>query len=1741
MAETNIKISGLGDVARADLVRAMTDPDKFREFADQQGWGNKRRQLAWNSVHDYAQGVSNGDINEINDMRQIVDDTGVRTNKKERYNLIGSKFDANGATAAYMNSIAKGLSTANKPAEKTLKSIPSTTSYLSKLWFGSDNPDWELFQKNDVLGKNGAYETTNRAAKLKQGLQSLKDELTTHGAEYNWDGIDREATINNLTNAINSANVATYAPLGITSDFINSALATRSLATPIDSNDENEGTTQTQSTTPSTGLTDDQILAMPGNEDLAALVAANPAKKADYLAQARQRVANQITLNEQSARARTDESTKTVDNANFTAWLKANGHYSPAAQFTSTVAGRIRRSSITKKDGSPTTQVASNSLGTYLQDTSKYSFSNDEWKRILLQDPSDKDNVLENASRTLVTNDGKRAPVVFKNKWDWFNYKLDYLISTGKINDYAQDVSKAAGRQAGTVFKFKNSYRSTDGTWLYGRKVGNKLELYRHKTFANLRKEYDNQKISKKQDGGAFAKQAYADYQKYLNERKAATEKQQKLSKATKEVRVPFDNTPRTKEQVSAGQRELGSLKGLSASDYSQLAGIALDLGSTTATFLPGAGNIVGAGLGLAGTAAHAGSDFTNSSVSTGEALTNLGMNLAFDVAGAIPVLGSYGKLAKLGRIGKTLANNTKLISVLTTACSAPGIINAAPNAASAIQKFSTGNWKKITADELRDTATAIAILMGTGKTAKNQLSIVQKNPKRGDSVTVKTTKGKQTIKTSEYEEIMQKPTLTQRNDLLRIATGDENIKFDNGLFHNYAPESWNPTKFTGFLNKINPLSQVRNTTDPELKYIFKTPQQIAQEKAAKNSQGDSNTNNQSKSYTPEQKKADIEFLRKRFTSDVDQPITEKTKQVYTRYMQKSMSAKQIKRFEDAQKLKRAERQSNRDYLTYDQINAENRAAQMELTNAFRNEELAIAQEQAKLKSAQVDTQLRNLPGIGQRVVTPESVRTEANRQFALSWVPDKPKPQLKGAARAKKQAMYEQLFPPFEIVGTGSPVQHPSRRSVESRRRLQEAVQQEFLERQRRENAVILHPAESRPSTYQQMFSPVLTTLDNEARAMGMRAKPSGKDIKATKSTEIHQQRKYDRAKKASEVMEAFKSTSSNNTKGHNKNTNLPHKQSNKKKKTSRDNNIKRRQDGGILYDYNFLKSVHAFQKGGIIKAQAGIKYNNIYAGEGEDYSYDNYLNKYFQNGQMLAYMRNHYNTIDDYAKDVMNNVNGRFKANINDYNNSTTYSANQNVYDFNKGYQNEGTRTFNYTMFGNNADDYVNKTNGVSYNLIKGWVRPKGMHTGDSYNSNAKQAYIDGAHGLQTYSRVMSLTNKDIKSGGFGEWGDSWKAKGATGAYYYIADGDTSGRGQWIPTTDTTKKGYIAFDAPQPTDTTTAKQNSSETTPSGENIGKKNILQKASDYLKGLSSNPGNLYNAVETLKYGLAQKATNDIFKIKAPNQVRTKGFIGYQTNDDLSKWNAYTSAGAATLNYAAKNPATSSGQLQAAQMYDAMNAKNKSDLAGATERNAHLEADKQQTYKAGVYNMEHSVDNANTNAQLAHETRMRNEYYDPRDKIRAQATNRQNWINALEKFNVIDPYTERKNAIQQYGLAKAQWDYSNNSAVDTATANYRKAVKEHANDANWDPYSSDQWKAVQNAQKKATADYYNNLYSIYGIKNPGFSVTTAKKGGKFEDISKFNTKEFYNSVRHSINTAVKQGGNIGNLTTRKSNRK
>lgn len=1733
MAEKNIKISGIGDVTREDFVRAITDPDKFKEFADQQGWGNKRRQLAWNSLHNYAQGVQNGEINEINDMHQIVDDTGARTNKPEKYNWVGSKFDANGATAAFMNQIAKSMQTSTKSADKSLKSIPSVTSYLNQQWFGSNNPDWELFQKNDIL-TNGVYGIANRSAKIKEGLTKYKNELTTNGAQYNWDGVDKDALYKNLDAAIASSNVATYAPLGITSDYINNALATKDLSAIVADTDTDDTQTQTVDD-PTKGFSE---------EELAQYNTMTPEQQQKYLAQRQQiiNINNEEALTENQAKI--DAANKQREDAAFKSWLKTNGYYSPKAQVTSHVSSRLVQSSLVDSKGNRLQGPAVMSGKAFDRDTKINSFTPQEWDNFIhgdLTSDTHKLYVLKNADRQ-TTN----GPVAIRSKLDWLNYNYKQLLDTGKLNDLGDDVSDYVGAPTGTVWRLKNSKRSSDGTYMYMRKRGNNLEFYRSKSWNDLRNNEFKKHISKHQWGGGISSgqaKLREQYSKDLEARQDAIKKQKAIQASSIE-RTPLRGQ-RDPNKIKAGQRELGNLGQLTGADKAQLAGIGLDIASTAASFFGPAGNVAGAIGGVAGTVAHAGADFNDPSVSKGEAFTNLGTNLLFDAAGIVPILGSYGKLAKLGRVGKALQNNARLYKVILGAVTAPGIIQSAPNAASAVKKLVT-DPTTITADELRDLATAVSITTGLTKIAPNHDKIRTTNANYGQNVTVHTNRGKKTIPTKQYEAMMDKtknPTMRDRNEALEAATKVKGIQFDNGIFHNYAPFAkgslWEGAYGNFFGTKF--ISRFNNTSDPVPKYRYRSAEAVKRyNRMQKNKTSKSTTeqpeptqgeqfvpnqleqiiiNNperslQTHTITPEQQKKDIELLKKRFTSDRILPIDNATRRAYEDYRKRPMTDMEILELETRQQNKRFNRNLYKQQKTQDQVYAERRDAIQKKINEHKKDlderrdaiqkflderdalekdlgrarqELAVARDYAKTK---------NLVPSARVIVTPESVRAQANRQFALSWVPDKPKPKLKGAARAKKQAMYERLFP-----------------SIENRQKM-----------------------------YESLFSPILAKLNEQDKVIALNAKPASKaDVKSAKSSEYKQQQKQSRQQKASEVMEAFGNTKSNNTKGHNKNTNLPHKQSNKKKKTSRDNNIKRRQDGGVLYDYEFLKSVHAFKQGGVIKALGGIKLNNIWAGKNQDFGYNTYLNKIYQDNDMLSWMRTHYvgdNATKQYADYVMTNVNGRSKYHINDFNNNPTYVANNNISTFNTEFQNNGN-TSNYILFGNNTKDYTDKK-GVAYKLIN-FTRPnKALATGDSYNADPSKAYIDNALGLQTYSRVASLTNPGIKTGGFGDWGKYWKEQGNTGAYYYIAPGDTSGKGQWIPTTDKTLNGYQDFEAaPQET----PKKDGSVTNP---DIGKKSIFDKGKEYLSKLTSNPGNLYNAVETGKYLLANKATNDIFKIKAPNFVISPKHTSYQVMDNLAQQNAYHSKAAETVNQTSR-PLTSSGQLQTAAQQESMNNANKLYLQGNAERNTWLEGQKQQSYKAGLYNMESAVDTANANAQQAYKTRMRNEYQDPRDRVRGLATNRQNWINALEKFNVIDPYVERKNAQQQYGLAKAQWDYQNDAKVLLAQQKYQQLLRQHQNDLNFNAYDTLEYKALVEAQKEAGARYYNNMYQVYGISNPGFKYSTPlfqKKGGKFEDISKFNTKEFYNTIRHSINTATKQGGDLSKLINtlfKKSNKK
>lgn len=1478
MTEKNIKISGIGDVTRADFVRAITDPDKFKEFADQQGWGNKRRQLAWNSLHNYVQGVQNGEINEINDMHQIVDDTGARTNKQEKYNWIGSKFDANGAIAAFMNQIAKGMQTATKPTDKSLKSIPSVTSYLNQQWFGSNNPDWELFQKNDTL-TNGVYGIANRSAKIKEGLTKYKNELTTKGAQYNWDGVDKDALYKNLDAAIASSNVATYASLGITSDYINNALATKDLSTMV--TDTDTGSAQEQTTDdPTRGFSE---------EELARYNTMTPEQQQQYLAQ-RQQI---INLNNEEALAKNqaeiDAASKRREDEAFENWLKTNGYYSPKAQASSYVPSRLVQSSMVDSKGKKIEGPAVKSGKEFDKATNINKFSDQEWDNFIHGDlTSDIHEVysLKNADRHTTS-----GIVPIKSKLDWINYNYEWLLDTGKLNNIGDDVSSYVGASKGTVWRLKNSKRNSDGTYMYMRKRGNNLEFYRSKSWGDLRNNEYKKYISKHQWGGIFGNQAKLreQYSKDLKARQDAIKKQKIQSQPQQ---APFGRS----SVKSMGK----NTNTLTTADKIAIGAAAADfLTSFTANPIAnGAGTVLTTGADLASDISHG--------ASLGQAAGNAAINLGMGLIGFIPGLGTATKAKKL----------KKILQVSSGAVQAYFIANNFKEGVKSLDKVLDGSAT------VQDYKNLIYGLQGA-KGASN--SIINTAKRRGAARAIKQLPDKFNAGEARY------------------------------TFKNNGKETQRLTQ-----------AQVKELQEKGSEGASEETKQLLNGVAVKPS--------------------------KTIETKLGISWTKKQKPIEYQYKPK----------EEIQKL-------------LDDLQIQSQKSSM--WNPGRQDYLSMTSEHNwSLPSISI--------GLGKN-----SVKEVIKRG--------------------------KQLSKPNIVEGTpqASPVAN----------------------------------SHSKPEITPTVVNPVAITRTPQYSYTPGNIQPSFTPYLSKGKTYLFEP-----------------STKPQSTSVNNFNKPIQRNNKNNKKKSKKK---RKHLDGGVLYDYEFLKSVHAFKQGGIIKAQSGIKtgvkVNPKTTWFDAVWSQNvNHILRGLSDNNYYTWL----NSMQDKHGDLHKNAGINFQTTP--YNDKSVGDY-QNLYK--TGYNGEW------------------KDNNVGYNSL-GIMHAQNLGRYDLYGNTKRTSgdwNIDANHRYKTDSSYSQITDDRRLLGRKGDFTDeqlasvteAFKNKGYNFAlgkndYYYLSPIEKSEQNQNTP-----------------------KKDGSVTNP---DIGKKSIFDKGKEYLAKLTSNPGNLYNAVETGKYLLANKATNDIFKIKAPNYVISPKHTSYQVMDNLAQQNAYHNRAAETMNQTSR-PLTSSGQLQTAAQQESMNNANKLYLQGNVERNTWLEGQKQQSYKAGLYNMESAVDTANANAQQAYKTRMLNEYKDPRDRARALATNRQNWINALEEFNVIDPYVERKNAQQQYGLAKAQWDYQNDAKVLLAQQKYQQLLRQHQNDLNFNAYDTDEYRALVKAQKEAGARYYNNMYQVYGISNPGFRY---KKGGKFEDISKFNTKEFYNTIRHSINTATKQSGDLSKLINtlfKKSNKK
>lgn len=188
----------------------------------------------------------------------------------------------------------------------------------------------------------------------------------------------------------------------------------------------------------------------------------------------------------------------------------------------------------------------------------------------------------------------------------------------------------------------------------------------------------------------------------------------------------------RTMEQQKAGERKTNSdAKSAGspdaewkATDTARVAASIADIGSMISSFLPGAGTVIGAGLGIGSSLTTFGADWAEDGLDWGD-VKNLGANLGLDVLGLIPAGGAASKGVK---IAKTLGKYAS--RAMATVAAYQGLSNA-DNIIQSINKMTT-DPTNLTVDDWRNISQGFGLLTGgvAASTRKVKKSIAEADMK---------------------------------------------------------------------------------------------------------------------------------------------------------------------------------------------------------------------------------------------------------------------------------------------------------------------------------------------------------------------------------------------------------------------------------------------------------------------------------------------------------------------------------------------------------------------------------------------------------------------------------------------------------------------------------------------------------------------------------------------------------------------------------------------------------------------------------------------------------------------------------------------------------------------------------------------------------------------------------------------------------------------------------------------------
>lgn len=298
---------------------------------------------------------------------------------------------------------------------------------------------------------------------------------------------------------------------------------------------------------------------------------------------------------------------------------------------------------------------------------------------------------------------------------------------------------------------------------------------------------YDSTRTPKKENGGILYMQFGGTYSAGANYNNYQQQRaQEKKTKEEEEVKQKAESKGRTVEEQQTADRKPGSITSgdWTGDDYTRLASIVADIGSIGAAYIPGVGTMASAGLGIGSSLANYSADLSENGFNWGD-LGNLAVNLGLDTVGLVPGLGSAAKGSK---ILKTAAKY--LPRVLATA----SLANA-PEVYQSVKKAMTPG-ADLTVDDWRNIAEGFKMVLQGGKGIKRtaQAHKLKKELATGNSI-LTTLGGKEvSVTPAQLSEIRSHRKLEDQEAALQLLLKDDNLKLAGDLNKRwFNPTGWLP------------------------------------------------------------------------------------------------------------------------------------------------------------------------------------------------------------------------------------------------------------------------------------------------------------------------------------------------------------------------------------------------------------------------------------------------------------------------------------------------------------------------------------------------------------------------------------------------------------------------------------------------------------------------------------------------------------------------------------------------------------------------------------------------------------------------------------------------------------------------------------------------------------------------------------------------------------------------------------